>query len=153
MTIGHYQDKAMAEAIRLAREAASAGEVPVAAVITGQDGEILGAGANRVERDKDPTAHAEILVIRDVAARLGSARLSECDLWVTLEPCPMCAGAISQARLRRLYYAAADPKSGGVDHGPRVFSHPTCHHRPEIYSGIRAEESAGMLRDFFRKRR
>lgn len=153
MTIGHYQDKAMAEAIRLAREAASAGEVPVAAVITGQDGEILGAGANRVERDKDPTAHAEILVIRDVAARLGSARLSECDLWVTLEPCPMCAGAISQARLRRLYYAAADPKSGGVDHGPRVFSHSTCHHRPEIYSGIRAEESALLLRDFFRKRR
>jgi len=153
MTTGHYQDIAMAEAIRLAREAASAGEVPVAAVITGPDGEILGAGANRVERDKDPTAHAEILVIRDVAARLGSARLSECDLWVTLEPCPMCAGAISQARLRRLYYAAADPKSGGVDHGPRVFSHSTCHHRPEIYSGIRAEESAGMLRDFFRKRR
>lgn len=153
MTTGQYQDKAMAEAIRLAREAASAGEVPVAAVITGQDGEILGAGANRVERDKDPTAHAEILVIRDVAARLGSARLSECDLWVTLEPCPMCAGAISQARLRRLYYAAADPKSGGVDHGPRVFSHSTCHHRPEIYSGIRAEESALLLRDFFRKRR
>jgi len=153
MTAGHYQDKAMAKALELAGQAALAGEVPVAAVITGPDGEILGAGANRVERDKDPTAHAEILVIRDVAARLGSARLSECDLWVTLEPCPMCAGAISQARLRRLYYAAEDPKSGGVDHGPRVFSHSTCHHKPEIYSGIRAEDSALLLRDFFRKRR
>jgi len=153
MTAGHYQDKAMAEALELAGQAALAGEVPVAAVITGPDGEILGTGANRVERDKDPTAHAEILVIRDVAARLGSARLSECDIWVTLEPCPMCAGAISQARLRRLYYAAEDPKSGGVDHGPRVFSHSTCHHKPEIYSGIRADESALLLRDFFRKRR
>ena len=153
MTLGQYQDKAMVEAIELARQATMIGEVPVAAVITGPEGEIIAAEANRVERDKDPTAHAEILVIRKASEKLGTTRLSECDLWVTLEPCPMCAGAIAQARLRRLYYAAEDPKSGGVDHGPRVFSHPTCHHQPEIYSGIRAEESANLLRDFFKERR
>jgi len=149
----HYQDKAMATALGLAEEAASMGEVPVAAVITGPDGAILAAEANRVERDKDPTAHAEMLAIRVAAAALGSVRLAGCDLWVTLEPCPMCAGAIAQARLRRLYYGAEDPKSGGVSHGPRIFNHPTCHHRPEIYSGIRAEESSQLLSGFFRQRR
>ncbi|XDZ65111.1 nucleoside deaminase [Alphaproteobacteria bacterium LSUCC0684] len=153
MTGSQYQNNAMATALDLARQAALSGEVPVAAVITATDGAILAAEANRVERDKDPTAHAEILAIRAAAHALGSTRLAECDLWVTLEPCPMCAGAIAQARLRRLYYGADDPKSGGVAHGPRVFSHPTCHHEPEIYGGIKAEDSARLLREFFRARR
>ena len=153
MTTSHYQDKAMAEALELARAAAEIGEVPVAAIITGPDGAILAAAANRVERDRDPTAHAEILAIRAAAEVMGSTRLGDCDLWVTLEPCPMCAGAIAQARLRRLYYGAEDPKSGGVAHGPRIFSHSTCHHKPEIYGGIREDDAALLLRDFFQKRR
>jgi tRNA(adenine34) deaminase len=108
---------------------------------------------NRVERDHDPSAHAEILAIRQAAAIMGSARLNDCDLWVTLEPCAMCAAAISHARIRRLYYGADDPKSGGVAHGARVFSHATCHHKPEVYSGIGAEQSAALLKDFFARRR
>jgi tRNA(Arg) A34 adenosine deaminase TadA len=103
--------------------------------------------------DRDPTAHAELLAIRTAAAKLGAPRLVECDLYVTLEPCPMCAQAISFARIRRLYYGASDPKGGGVEHGPRIFSQPTCHHRPEVYSGIAEHESAELLRSFFRERR
>lgn len=143
----------MIQALALAAETAAAGEVPVAAVVTDADGTVIAAAGNRVERDNDPTAHAEILALRAAAATLGSARLAECDLWVTLEPCPMCAGAISHARIRRLYYGADDPKAGGVSHGARVFSHPTCHHRPEIYSGIEADQASALLKAFFAARR
>ena len=109
---------------------------------------VIAAAANRVERDNDPTAHAEIIAMREAAAIIGSPRLEGCDLWVTLEPCAMCAGAISHARIRRLYYGADDPKSGGVGHGARVFSHLTCHHAPEIYSGIMGEDAARLLKSF-----
>ena len=143
----------MAEALALAAETGKAGEVPVAAVVTGPGGQVLAAAGNRVERDNDPAAHAEILAVRQAAERLGSPRLEGCDLWVTLEPCAMCAGAIAHARIRRVYYGAADPKSGGVDHGARVFSHATCHHKPEVYSGIEAEKAAGLLKGFFAERR
>ncbi|MGC6484286.1 MAG: nucleoside deaminase [Candidatus Puniceispirillales bacterium] len=153
MTAHAFRDHPMQEALRLAEAAAKAGEVPVAAVITDADGQIIAAAANRVERDKDPTAHAEMLVLQQAAASLGQIRLDECDLWVTLEPCPMCAGAISHARIRRLYYGADDEKSGGVAHGARVFSHPTCHHAPDIYSGIRGEVAAQLLKAFFAARR
>ena len=139
-------------AFECAREAAAAGEVPVGAVIV-KDGEVLGAAGNRTLTDKDPTAHAEILAIRQAAARLGSERLIGCDLYVTLEPCAMCAGAISFARIRRLYFAASDPKGGAVEHGPRFFAQATCHHAPEIYGGLRESEAAGLLRDFFKERR
>jgi cytidine deaminase len=143
----------MDEALALARRGAIEGEVPVAAVVVSPQGEVLARAVNRVERDCDPTAHAEILAIRMAAERLGQPRLDGCDLWVTLEPCSMCAGAIAHARIKRLYYAAEDEKSGGVSHGARVFSHPTCHHRPEIYSGIRAAEAEQMLAQFFKARR
>jgi len=143
----------MARALAQARSAAERGEVPIGAVIVGPDGEVLAEAGNRTEGDRDPTAHAELLAIRAAAARLGAPRLVECDLYVTLEPCPMCAQAISFARLRRLYYGAADPKGGGVEHGPRIFNQPTCHHRPEIYSGIAENEAAELLRAFFRGRR
>ncbi len=139
-------------AFERAREAAAAGEVPVGAVVV-KDGEVLGAAGNRTLTDRDPTAHAEILAIRQAAARLGSERLIGCDLYVTLEPCAMCAGAISFARIRRLYFAASDPKGGAVEHGPRFFAQTTCHHAPEIYGGLRESEAAGLLRDFFRERR
>lgn len=139
-------------ALGLAAEAASNGEVPVGAVVMRGD-ELIAAAANAMCRGTDPTAHAEMEAIRAAAARLGSQRLPECDLYVTLEPCSMCAGAISHARLRRLYYAADDPKGGAVAHGPRFFTQPTCHHRPEIYGGIGEAEAAAMLRDFFGKRR
>jgi tRNA(Arg) A34 adenosine deaminase TadA len=139
-------------AFERAREAAAAGEVPVGAVVV-KDGEVLGAAGNRTLTDKDPTAHAEILAIRQAAALLGSERLIGCDLYVTLEPCAMCAGAISFARIRRLYFAAPDPKGGAVEHGPRFFAQTTCHHAPEIYGGLRESEAAGLLRDFFRERR
>ncbi|HCD49517.1 MAG: tRNA-specific adenosine deaminase [SAR116 cluster bacterium MED-G04] len=143
----------MTDALRLAAETGEAGEVPVAAIITDSAGEVIAMAGNRVERDHDPSAHAEILAIRQAAAIMGSARLNDCDLWVTLEPCAMCAAAISHARIRRLYYGADDPKSGGVAHGARVFSHATCHHKPEVYSGIGAEQSAALLKDFFARRR
>jgi len=143
----------MARALAQARSAAERGEVPIGAVIVGPDGEVLAEAGNRTEGDRDPTAHAELLAIRAAAARLGAPRLVECDLYVTLEPCPMCAQAISFARLRRLYYGAADPKGGGVEHGPRIFNQPTCHHRPEVYAGIGEREAAELLRDFFRDRR
>ena len=143
----------MQRALREARAAAERGEVPVGAVIVRSDGALLAAAGNRTEADRDPTAHAELLAIRAAAATLGAPRLVDCDLYVTLEPCPMCAQAISFARLRRLYYGAADPKGGGVEHGPRLFSQPTCHHRPEIYGGIGEREAAALLQDFFRARR
>jgi tRNA(adenine34) deaminase len=142
-------DQALAEA----RAAAERGEVPIGAVIVGPDGTVLARAGNRTEADRDPTAHAELLAIRAAAAAFGAPRLVECDLYVTLEPCPMCAQAISFARLRRLYYGAADPKGGGVEHGARIFSQPTCHHRPEIYGGIAEREAGELLRAFFKERR
>lgn len=135
-----------------ARAAAAAGEVPVGAALK-HNGEIIAAAGNRTLRDRDPTAHAEMLVIRQACAAIGSERLVDCDLYVTLEPCAMCAAAISFARIRRLYYAASDPKGGAVEHGPRFFAQPTCHHRPEVYGGIRESEAAQLLRDFFQARR
>lgn len=142
----------MSAAFAAAREAREAGEVPVGAAIV-RAGEIFSVAGNRTLRDRDPTAHAEMLAIREACARLGSERLTGCDLYVTLEPCAMCAGAISFARIRRLYFAAFDEKGGGVDHGARVFARPTCHHAPEVYGGIRESEAAQLLRDFFQLRR
>ncbi|MDE2364173.1 MAG: nucleoside deaminase [Hyphomicrobiales bacterium] len=142
----------MAAAFAAAREAAEAGETPVGAAIA-RDGEILAIARNRTIADRDPTAHAEMLAIRQAASALGSERLVGCDLYVTLEPCAMCAGAISFARIRRLYWAAGDPKGGAVENGPRFFSQPTCHHAPETYGGIRESEAADLLKDFFRARR
>jgi tRNA(adenine34) deaminase len=143
----------MTRALDEAVAAGAAGEVPVGAVLVDRAGDIIAAAGNRAERDHDPTAHAEMLVLREGAARLGAKRLSDCDLYVTLEPCPMCAAAIGLARVRRLYFAAYDAKGGGVEHGPRIFDQPTCHHRPEVYGGI-AERAAGeLLRRFFRARR
>lgn len=142
----------MSLAFERAREAAALGEVPVGAVVM-RAGTVLASAGNRTLLDRDPTAHAEMLAIREAARVLGSERLVGCDLYVTLEPCAMCAGAISFGRLRRVYYAAPDPKGGAVDHGPRFFAQPTCHHAPEVYGGIRESEAAGLLRDFFQGRR
>lgn len=142
-------DAALAEA----RAAGDRGEVPVGAVVTDASGKIVAAAGNRTRELADPTAHAELLAIRAACAVLGSERLDGCDLYVTLEPCPMCAAAISFARIRRLYYGAADPKSGGVAHGARVFSHSQCHHRPEIYDGIAGDAAAALLQAFFAARR
>ena len=135
-----------------AKAAAAGGEVPVGAVVT-RGAEILAVARNCMRDDNDPTAHAEIVALRAAAAKVGDCRLDGCDLWVTLEPCAMCAGAIALARIGRLYFAAADPKGGAVLHGPRLFAQPTCHHAPEIYSGMGEEEAGDMLRDFFRERR
>lgn len=143
----------MEAALAEARTAGARGEVPVGAVLVGPDGRVLAADGNRTRELSDPTAHAEILVIRAAAAAARSERLEGCDLYVTLEPCPMCAAAISNARLRRVYYGASDPKSGGVAHGARVFQHPQCHHVPEVYDGIGAEAAAQLLREFFAGRR
>ncbi|MCT8970382.1 nucleoside deaminase [Microbaculum marinisediminis] len=142
----------MAEALAEARAAAARGEVPVGAVIV-KAGEIIARAGNRTLELKDPTAHAELLAIRDAAQRLGSERLVDCDLWVTLEPCAMCAAAISFARIRRLYFAAADMKMGAVEHGPRFFAQATCHHAPEVYSGIAEREAADLLKGFFEAKR
>jgi cytidine deaminase len=139
-------------ALEQARAAAARGEVPVGAVVV-QGGRVLAAEGNRMRERADPTAHAEMLAIRAACAALGRERLDGCDLWVTLEPCPMCAGAIAAARLARLYFGAADPKSGGVAQGARVFAHPQCHHVPEVYDGIGAAASAALLRAFFALRR
>ncbi len=139
-------------ALDLAREAAAAGEVPVGAVITRQSA-IVATSANMMRASHDPTAHAEMVAIRRAAQALKAERLGECDLWVTLEPCAMCAGAISHARIGRLYYGAADAKGGAVAHGPRLFAQPTCHHRPDVYCGIGEAASAALLRDFFAIRR
>lgn len=144
-----YMDRALAEA----RAAGARGEVPIGCVIVGSDGTVLAEAGNRTEEAKDPTAHAELLAIRAAAAKLGAPRLVDCDLYVTLEPCPMCAQAISFARLRRVYWGAADPKGGGVEHGPRIFDQPTCHHRPELYPGLGEREASELLRAFFRERR
>ena len=139
-------------AFAAARAAAAAGETPVGAALV-RDNRVIATAGNRVIADHDPTAHAEILAIRAAAREIGSERLIGCDLYVTLEPCAMCAGAISFARIRRLYWAAGDAKGGAVEHGPRFFSQPTCHHAPDLYGGIRESEAAAMLREFFRARR
>ena len=143
----------MARALAEAEAAGARGEVPVGAVLVAADGTVLAAAGNRVETARDPTAHAEMLVLREGAARLGQKQLDGCDLYVSLEPCPMCAAAISLARVRRLYFAAYDPKGGGVEHGPRIFDQPTCHHRPEVYGGIDERRAAALLQEFFRARR
>jgi len=142
----------MRRALDLAQASADAGEVPVGAVIV-RDGVEIAAASNAMRTAKDPTAHAEMEAIRQAARVLGNERLDGCDLWVTLEPCPMCAGAIAHARIARVYYAAPDPKGGGVDHGPRVFAQPTCHHRPEVYSGLGEGPASDMLKAFFADRR
>src|SRR6187402_3430307 len=142
----------MDDALDEARAAQAADEVPVGAVIV-RDGAILARAGNQTLRDRDPTAHCEMLAIREAAAALGSERLTDCDLYVTLEPCAMCAAAISFARIRRLYYAAADPKGGAVDSGVRFFSSPACHHKPEVYGGIGEAEAGALLKEFFQARR
>jgi tRNA(adenine34) deaminase len=136
-----------------AEAAAKRGEVPVGAVLTSADGQILARAGNRSEQDNDPTAHAEMLVLRDAAKYKSSPRLPECDLYVTLEPCAMCAAAISFARIRRLYFAAYDPKGGAVDHGPRFFGQPTCHHKPEVIGGLDEQKAGGLLKAFFAGKR
>ncbi len=144
----------MDRALALAEAAGKAGEVPVGAVIVdARTGAALAEAANRTERDADPTAHAEMLAIREAARRLGVPRLADCDLYATLEPCAMCAQAIAFARIRRLYFGAPDPKGGGVEHGARIFEQPSCHHRPEVYGGIGEVRAAALLRAFFRERR
>ncbi len=150
--IGFPPSPYMARALELAAAAGQAGEVPVGAVVV-RGGKIISEGANRPRDHADPTAHAEIVAIRAAAAMLGDDRLSDCDLWVTLEPCAMCAGAIAHARIARLYYGADDAKGGAIVHGPLLFNQPTIHHRPEIYGGIMAAESAALLRAFFAARR
>jgi tRNA(adenine34) deaminase len=143
----------MHKAFAEAEAAAARGEVPVGAVIVNSKGEVLAQAGNRTSQDKDPTAHAELLAIRAAAKALGSERLGNCDLYVTLEPCAMCAAAISFARIRRVYFAVGDEKMGAIEHGPRFFSQPTCHHVPEIYGGIGETESKRLLTDFFKARR
>lgn len=144
----NYMELALEEA----RGAAARGEVPVGAVLV-CDGVVVARAGNRTREDNDPTAHAEMLAIRAACRSLGQERLTGCDLYVTLEPCAMCAGALSFARIRRLYYGTGDPKGGAVDNGPRFYSQPTCHHAPDVYAGIAEAESAALLRDFFRHRR
>jgi tRNA(Arg) A34 adenosine deaminase TadA len=142
----------MRRALDLAAEAAAAGEVPVGAVVT-RGGTILAEGRNRMREGSDPTAHAEMVALRAAGEALGTSRLDGCTLWVSLEPCAMCAGAIALARLEALRFAAEDPKGGAVLHGPRLFGQPTCHHRPDVLGGIGEEEAAELLREFFRERR
>ena len=142
----------MRRALDLAREAAAAGEVPVGAVITLGD-EIVAESRNAMRSGNDPTAHAEMEAIRAAAAKLGTSRLDECTLWVTLEPCAMCAAAVSVARVKALRFAAEDPKGGGVVHGARIFAQPTCHHRPDVLGGIGEDAAAALLRNFFAERR
>lgn len=144
----------MAQAIKEAKNAAERGEVPVGAVLVDSEtGMIVAQGGNRVEELSDPTAHAEVLVIRTAAAQNKTPRLPQYDLYVTLEPCPLCATAISFARLRRVYFGAYDPKGGGIDHGARIFNQPTCHHKPEVYGGLNEQDCADLLKDFFRQKR
>ena len=142
----------MAMALDEARAAGARGEVPVGCVIV-RDGAVVARAGNRTLADRDPTAHAEIIAIRAAAASLGSERLDACDLYVTLEPCAMCAGAVAFARIRRLYYGAADPKGGAVDNGVKFFASPTCHHRPEVYGGMAEAEASALLKRFFQERR
>jgi tRNA(adenine34) deaminase len=143
-----FMDMALEEA----RRAAQAGEVPVGCVVV-RNGQVVARAANRTLTDRDPTAHAELLAIREAARALGTERLTDCDVHVTLEPCAMCAGAISFARIRRLYYGAPDPKGGAVDNGVRFFASPACHHRPEVYGGIGESEASAVLKEFFKARR
>jgi tRNA(adenine34) deaminase len=150
---GPRGNDAMAYALAEAAAAGDAGEVPVGAVLVDSTGDIVAAAGNRVERDRDPTAHAEMLVLRAGAARLAAKRLAGCDLYASLEPCPMCAAAIGLAQIRRLYFAAYDAKGGGVEHGPRIFDQPSCRHRPEIYGGIAERPAGELLRRFFQARR
>jgi len=140
-------------ALKEAEAARDRGEVPIGAVIVGPDGAVLACAGNRTLELRDPTAHAELLAIRESCAKLGSERLVGCDLYVTLEPCAMCAAAISFARIRRLYFGASDPKGGAIEHGPRLYRQPTCHHAPEVYGGIGETAAAGLLKDFFAARR
>jgi tRNA(adenine34) deaminase len=142
----------MRAALDAAARAAAEGEVPVGAAVV-LEGRVIATAANAPRALRDPTAHAEMLAIREAARLLGRDRLEDCDLWVTLEPCAMCAGAIAHARIARLYYGAGDPKGGAVEHGPRFFAQPTCHHRPEVYAGVGEAEAGALLRDFFRERR
>jgi tRNA(adenine34) deaminase len=142
----------MALALAEARAAATSGEVPIGCVVV-QDGAVIARAGNRTIGDRDPTAHAEVLAIREAARKLGSERLEACDLYVTLEPCAMCAGAVSFARIRRLYYGASDPKGGAVESGVQFFASPTCHHAPEVYGGIGEQEASALLRNFFKARR
>jgi tRNA(adenine34) deaminase len=142
----------MLRALELARAGEAGGEVPIGAVVT-RDGVVVGEGWNRPRELSDPTAHAEILAIRAAAEAIGNERLADCDLWVTLEPCAMCAGAIAHARIARLYYGAPDPKGGAVEHGARVFEQPQCLHRPQVYAGLGERQAAGLLRTFFAARR
>ncbi len=139
-------------ALEEARAAGRRGEVPIGCVIV-REGTVVARAGNRTLADKDPTAHAELLAIREAAAKLGSERLTDCDLYVTLEPCAMCTAAISFARIRRLYFGAGDPKGGAVEHGVRFFASPTCHHRPDVYGGIAESDSASLLREFFQAKR
>ena len=148
MTVPSFMDLAL----KTAKNAGNAGEVPIGCVIV-RDFVVIATAGNRTLTDRDPTAHAEILAIRQATSAVGSERLVDCDLYVTLEPCTMCAGAISLARIRRLYYGAADPKGGAVDSGVRFFASPTCHHIPEVYSAVGEREAATLLRDFFKARR
>jgi tRNA(adenine34) deaminase len=143
----------MAIALEEAKAAASRGEVPVGACVVSPTGEILARAGNRTMKLKDVTAHAEMLVLREASQKLFSERLTDCDLYVTLEPCAMCAGAISHARIRRIYFGADDPKMGAVEHGPHFFSQPTCHHAPEIYGGIGGKAASSLLKEFFKTRR
>ncbi len=143
----------MEQALAEARAAAGRGEVPVGAVIVGPNGSVVATAGNRTRELNDPTAHAEIMVLRAACAKAGSERLPDHDLYVTLEPCAMCAAALAAARIRRIYYGAADPKSGGVAHGARVFSHSQSHHVPEVYDGIASEDAAALLKAFFEARR
>jgi tRNA(adenine34) deaminase len=146
-------DTPMALALAEAEAAGERGEVPVGAVVVAADGTVLARAGNATEAQADPTAHAELLALRAACATRGAPRLPDCDLYVTLEPCPMCAQAIAFARIRRLYFGAEDPKGGGVEHGPRIFTQPTCHHRPEVYGGIDARRAGTLLRAFFAARR
>ena len=146
-------ETAMDQAFAEARAAAGRGEVPVGAVVVDAGGAVLARAGNRVEADNDPTAHAEVLALRAAARVLGAPRLPGCDLYVTLEPCAMCAQAMALARIRRLVFGAYDPKGGGVEHGARVFAQPTCHHRPEVVGGVREGDAAALLQEFFQERR
>lgn len=148
------ENKYMLKAIEEAKAAAARGEVPVGAVLVdGSSGEIIATAGNRTEEDHDPSAHAEVLALREAGRKRGTARLTDCDLYVTLEPCPMCATAISFARLRRVYFGAYDPKGGGVEHGPRIYTQSTCHHAPEVYGGLSEQECGALLKDFFKDKR
>ena len=150
MNHAHYMIQALLEA----RAAAARGEVPIGAVVVDtQSGAVLAAAGNETEQNNDPTAHAEILALQRACRIKGAPRLPECDLYVTLEPCPMCAAALSFARIRRVYFGAYDPKGGGVEHGPKIFSHPTCHHKPDVYGGIEEQACADILKEFFRDKR